>query len=73
MVNPSLSEVLLKHTPEWLAIPGVERTGEGKSRSGVPCIVVTVSRPVTEFSGMIPTDVSGFAVVIREGGRARFY
>lgn len=72
MTAVPLAEVLRRHTPELLAIPGVNGTGEGRE-GGVPVLVVFVERTTTELEARIPKSIEGHPVVIREIGRVTPY
>jgi hypothetical protein len=68
----SLTLALEKHTPELLAIPGVNGTGEGLER-GVPVFVVFVQKLTPELEARLPGTIEGHPVVVREIGRVLPY
>ena len=47
---------------------GIEIIGQGL-KDGNACIMVFVSRPLSEFTDKIPKEVKGFAVVVEESGQ----
>jgi hypothetical protein len=67
-----LAEVLTRHTPELLAIPGVNGTGEGLE-NGVPVLVVFVERKTAALEARLPKQMEGHPVVVREIGVVRPY
>jgi hypothetical protein len=58
---------LEKHTPELLAIPGVNGTGEGLEQ-GVPVFLIFVKKRTAELEARLPKTIEGHPVVIREIG-----
>jgi hypothetical protein len=66
----TIREVLAKHTPELMSIPGVLGTALGK-RKGAPCIMVLVNRENPEILRIIPSHLDGFPVIIQETGEIR--
>lgn len=64
-----IEKVLEDHTPELMAIPGVEGTGQGES-GGRAVIVVYVSRRTPELE-RVPDSIEGFAVDVRVIGDVR--
>ncbi|HEV8539216.1 MAG TPA: hypothetical protein VGR15_09905 [Bacteroidota bacterium] len=66
----SLSEVLQRHTTEWLQLPGVVGTGEGQLH-GKPCILILVNKKSKALAARLPRRLDGYAVVIHETGQVR--
>jgi len=64
----TITEVLAKHTDQWMKIPGVVGTGEGKS-GGRPCIMVLIEKPSEKIRKKIPKSVEGYKVVIQNAGK----
>jgi hypothetical protein len=67
MPAAALAEVLARHTPGLLAIPGVNGTGEGLE-NGVPVLVVFVEKKTADLEARLPKRIEGHPVVIRETG-----
>jgi len=65
--RPTVADVLARHTPSLLGIPGVLGTGEGRA-GDEPVIVVFVARRTTELQKRLPRALEGYAVEIRESG-----
>ncbi len=61
----TISEVLKKHTDEWMNVPGVIGTGEGKS-GGKPCIIVFIEHKSPVIGKKIPKIANGYKVVLKE-------
>ena len=72
MPVPPLAEVLARHTPGLLAVPGVNGTGEG-AEAGAPVLVVFVERRTAELETRVPAQLEGYRVVLRETGVVRPY
>jgi hypothetical protein len=72
MPVPPLAEVLARHTPGLLAVPGVNGTGEG-AEAGAPVLVVFVERRTAELAARLPRQIEGYPVVLRETGVVRPY
>jgi 1-acyl-sn-glycerol-3-phosphate acyltransferase len=62
-----VAEVLSRHSGRLLAIPGVTGTAEGRC-GGQPCILVLVVRRTPELADLIPDELEGIPVEIRETG-----
>lgn len=70
MKHDSVAHVLGRHT-EWLmALPGVIGTAESRC-STKPCILVLVVRRAPELGRLIPAELEGIPVEIRETGPIR--
>jgi hypothetical protein len=70
MPLPPLAEVLARHTPELLAVPGVNGTGEG-AEEGAPVLVVFVECRTAALAARVPAQIEGYRVVLRETGVVR--
>ncbi len=67
MPQKTIEQVQESHTPEWMAIPGVEGTAIGLFK-GKPCIKIFASIKAQKLRGKIPSSVEGYPVVIEETG-----
>jgi hypothetical protein len=65
--RPGIADVLGRHTPSLLGIPGVLGTGEGRA-GGQPVIVIFVARRTRELQNRLPSALEGYPVEIRETG-----
>src|SRR5262245_33260592 len=65
---PPITEVLQRHTPELLEIPGVVGTGEGRE-GGRPAFVIFVEARTRELDARLPASLEGYPVVVRESGK----
>ena len=65
--RPGIADVLDRHTPSLLGIPGVLGTGEG-SAGGEPVIVIFVAKRTGELQTRLPGALEGYPVEIRETG-----
>jgi len=70
MQHDSVAQVLARHTERLMALPGVIGTAESKC-SGRPCILVLVARRTPELERLIPAELEGIPVEIRETGPIR--
>jgi hypothetical protein len=68
----TITEVLQKHTTQWMEIPGVSGTGEGKS-SGKPCIMVFIDHKSEVIKKKVPKTVDGYKVVLEVTGEIKAY
>jgi len=68
----SITNILAAHTREWMKIPGVIGTGEGRQDSR-PAIVIFVEKNTSDLRGTLPHEVEGFPVVIEETGSIKAY
>jgi hypothetical protein len=66
----TIEQVQDEHTPEWMAIPGVEGTAIGLYK-GKPCIKIFSSVNPQKLKGKIPSTVEGYPVTIEETGTFR--
>lgn len=68
MTDTGLADVLRRHTPTLMAIPGVTGTGEGK-RGAEAIIVVYVAHTTPELRERIPREIEGNPVEVRDIGQ----
>ena len=64
----AIGEVLARHTPRLLALPGVIGVAEGEA-DGAPCIVVFVASDAPP--PQLPAVIEGYLVVVRRTGALR--
>lgn len=62
-----LSDVVARHAPRLLSLPGVVGLGEGQ-REGSPCLIVLLACPEGE-SPDLPATLDGYPVVVERTGR----
>jgi hypothetical protein len=65
---PTVAQVLERHTPRLMSVPGVVGTAEGEC-GGKPCILVLVERMTPVLRQAIPAELEGIPVEVRESGR----
>ena len=65
--RPTIAEVLQRHTPSLLDIPGVVGTGEGRAGER-PVFVIFVARRTSQQQQRLPSELEGYRVEIRESG-----
>ena len=65
----AIGEVLARHTPRLLALPGVLGVAEGEA-DGAPCIVVFVASDA-QPPPHLPAVIEGYLVVVRRTGAFR--
>jgi hypothetical protein len=70
MSDETVREVLERHAPRLLALPGVVGVAEGES-GGRACITVYVADGPAAVLAQIPSDLEGRPVVVRESGEFR--
>lgn len=70
MLHDTVAQVLGRHTQRLMALPGVIGTAESKC-SGRSCILVLVIRRTPELEHLIPAELEGIPVEIRETGPIR--
>lgn len=70
MPDETVREVLERHAPRLLALPGVVGVAEGES-DGRACIVVYIAERTATVPARIPSDLEGLPVVVRAGGEFR--
>lgn len=59
--RPPIEQVLKRHLPSLLALPGVHDVAIGQAK-GVPCIVVFARELTERESSRIPADLEGWSV-----------
>ena len=62
-----LSDVVARHAPSLLSLPGVVGLGEGQ-RGDSPCLIVLVACPEGELPDL-PATLDGYPVVVERTGR----
>lgn len=65
-----LAAVLERHAPALLSLPGVVGVAEGEA-DGRPCVVVFVAEAAPGTAAVIPAELEGWPVVLRESGGFR--
>jgi len=70
MPHDAVSQVLARHTDRLMALPGVVGTAESRC-SGRPCIVVLLAHRTPELERLIPAELDGIPVELRETGTIR--
>jgi hypothetical protein len=68
--HDSVAQVLARHTERLMALPGVVGTAESTC-GGRPCILVLVARKTPELEHLIPAELEGIPVEVRETGPIR--
>ena len=67
MTSKTIEQVQKEHTPNWMAIDGVEGTAIGLFEDK-PCIKIFSSIKVEQLRDKIPATIEGYAVIIEEAG-----
>jgi hypothetical protein len=62
--SASLTEVLARHTPELMKMPGVVGTAESRLTDGRPCVLIMVSRLTPELKRTLPDRLEGWPVKV---------
>ena len=62
-----ISDVIARHAPRLLALPGVVGLGEGQQGDS-PCLIVLVACPDGD-SPDLPATLDGYPVVVERTGR----
>jgi len=70
MQHDTVAQVLGRHSERLMALPGVIGTAESEC-GGRPCILVLVARRTPEVELLIPSELEGIPVEIRETGPIR--
>jgi hypothetical protein len=68
MPESTVAEVLIRHTEELLAIPGVAILYESETEDGAPCIKVGVAEDTPEIRRRIPASLEGYPVLVVDTG-----
>ena len=63
----SITEVLQAHTMEWLEIPGVVGTAEGR-KNDKPAVMIMVQSLTPALRARFPKEIDGYPVVIEAVG-----
>ena len=63
-----LTEVLARHTPDLMRVPGVVGTAESRLADGRPCILIMVARRTPELARALPATLEGWPVKVEETG-----
>jgi hypothetical protein len=67
MNAPSITDVLARHTPELMKIPGVVGTAQGE-KDGHPAIIIYVKEETDSLKTVIPSSLEGFPVTLQASG-----
>ena len=70
MTASDIADVLARHTPALMAVPGVVGTAQGL-QDEKPCIIVFVSENTDEVVREIPSTLEGWPVRVDEVGEIR--
>jgi hypothetical protein len=70
MPSLNIKDVLKKHTPDLMEIPGVSGVAIGES-NGNMCIRVFVANSNSECLKQIPNKLEGYPVLVDESGAFR--
>jgi hypothetical protein len=70
VTTSGITDVLARHTPRLMAIPGVVGTAQGE-QGGRPCIVVYVKEETDSLVIAIPSSLEGFPVRIQATGEIK--
>jgi hypothetical protein len=62
-----IAKVLANNTPAWMNIPSVTGTGEGQ-QNGKPAILIFVDSLTDSLKSLLPANVDGYPVVVKESG-----
>ncbi len=65
----SIQQVKEQHTTELMALPGVVSVGLGRSRDGVPVIIVGVESDSPVIVSAVPRRIEGYPVEVQVSGR----
>jgi len=71
VTRPPIAEVLARHTPAWMALPGVVGTYQGADAAGTPTLVVMLAREDAALRARIPSAVEGWPVRVEVTGPIR--
>ena len=67
MSAPLITDVLARHTPDLMKIPGVVGTAQGE-QDGRPAIIVYVKEETDSLVMAIPSSLEGFPVKLHSSG-----
>ena len=67
MTAPTITDVLARHTPELMKIPGVVGTAQGE-QDGRPAIIVYVKAETDSLVMAVPSSLEGFPVKLQASG-----
>jgi len=70
MTGKDIKNVLVNHTAELMALPGVVGVGQGECR-GKPCIIVFVKSMTGLPLAQFPSVIEGHRVEVEESGEFR--
>jgi len=73
MFRPPFAEVLARHTPELMALPGVVGTYQGADTEGQPLFVVMIARDDPALRARIPASLEGWPVRAEVSGDIRAF
>lgn len=68
MSAPLIADVLARHTPDLMKIPGVVGTAQGEV-NGRPTIIVYVVEETDSLVMAVPSSLEGFPVKLQSSGR----
>jgi hypothetical protein len=68
MSAPLIADVLARHTPDLMKIPGVVGTAQGE-QDGRPAIIVYVVEQTDSLVMAVPSSLEGFPVKLQSSGR----
>jgi hypothetical protein len=66
-----IAEVIARHAPDLMKIPGVVGVYEGETRRHQPCIRIMVDRRSPERDARLPRTLDGYPVEIEVTGVIR--
>jgi hypothetical protein len=69
--RPPLAEVLARHTPPFMAMPGVVGTYQGADSTGQPVFVVMIAHEDPALAARIPPTLEGWPVRVEVTGELR--
>ncbi len=64
-MQPSIQEVKKSHERRLLALPGVVSVGIGLDKRGQSAIIIGLDGPNPETETKLPTELDGYAVMVR--------
>jgi hypothetical protein len=68
---PPIAQVIERHAPELMKIPGVVGVYEGETRAHAPCIRIMVVKRTRDLEARLPRRLEGHPVEIEETGVIR--